>query len=461
MQKWSRFIPIVYLVLLSVYIVMGTHTVPFHGDESTQIYMGRDYYVQFIQGDVGALAYSSTPQYPADQELRLYNGSLPKYIFGFISTNMGYTLDTWAGSYDWGAPYDYNVREGHIPDPENLYQTRLGSVIGLVIGLWALFALGNALGGHGVAYLVSFYYAVHPVILLNGRRAMMEGYLTGFSILVVLFAVWVLQRYVQRYAKFMPYTRTDWVLYAGLGIMSGLCLASKHTGLFILVAVFFALGSVGFWHFLFSKKSIHQKRITQYHIRATFVAGILGLVVFYVLNPVWWGGNALFLSKLIYDLRSDLLNVQVQIFGGYADFWAKLRGFLDFSFVATPQYYEVSDWQIHIADQITLYETTVWRGISIGGSLVGAIVFGGFVLWGIVALIRNKHQQAAKWVLLWWGLAMFALSLLLTPLEWQRYYLPIYPVIGLLGACGIADSVRLGISKWQKPNPSPTPPHSP
>jgi hypothetical protein len=434
---------------------MGTRAVPFHGDESTQVYMGRDYYIQFIQGDVGQLAYSPTPPYPADQELRLYNGSLPKYIFGFISTQMGYTLNTWVVPYDWGADYDYNLREGHIPAPENLYQTRLGSVIGLVIGLWGLFALGDTLGGRWVAYLVSFYYAVHPVILLNGRRAMMEGYLTGFSILVVLFGVWVLQRQTH----IMPFNRRDMGLYALFGIISGLCLASKQTALFIVASVFFALICWGLWGIVRSSQA-PIRRVTLTHLLATFSSGMVALLVFYILNPVWWGADPFYLGNLIFTLRTNLLNGQVQAFGGYADFGAKLRGFLDFSLVATPQYYEVSDWQIHISEQIALYETSIWRGISIGGSWVGAIVFATCVLWGILSLSRNVGNYQAKWVLLWWGLAMFALTLLLTPLEWQRYYLPIYPVIGLMGACGIANIVRLGISKWQKPNPNLLTPHS-
>jgi hypothetical protein len=36
-----------------------------------------------------------------------------------------------------------------------------------------------------------------------------------------------------------------------------------------------------------------------------------------------------------------------------------------------------------------------------------------------------------------WTVSVVAATLLLTPLEWQRYYLPVYPAVGLLTALGV------------------------
>lgn len=445
----QRLLDILFLMLLSVYMVAGTADVPVHGDESTQIAMGEDAYIQFVQGDLDTIYYANPPSDPGDQDLRLYNGSLPKYLFGFVQIAMGYDLTTWQKHYDWGAPVDYNLRENRLPSGDVLLVTRLSSVIGLLIGLWGLFALGEALGGRGVAYLATLYYALHPVILLNGRRAMMEGWLTGFSILVMLYAVYVLQRVRQHHDSGTPYSPSDGLLYGFWGVLCGLCLASKHTGIVILGAAFACVGIAGLWLMAWRRYSTDQRRSGQIHFRATVGAGLVALLTFYVLNPVWWGQNALFLTKLIYDLRTDLLNVQVAIYGGYGSLADKVRGFWDFVFVARPQYYEDSRFAEPLAEAIRRYEATPFSGIVMGGSLWGGVLLTVLTLIGIIVLVRRRGHQEARWVLLWWGVATLALTLFATPLEWQRYYLPLYPVIGLLAASAVVwlfqeSQARLG-----------------
>ena len=85
-----------------------------------------------------------------------------------------------------------------------------------------IFALGQMLGGRPVAYLASLYYALNPALLIEGRRAMMEGSLTFFSLLTVLAGIWLLQK------------RRWWTAIL-LGIAAGLALASKHTAVFTVV----------------------------------------------------------------------------------------------------------------------------------------------------------------------------------------------------------------------------------
>ena len=41
-----------WLGLLAMYIVAGAAIVPFHGDESTLMVMGRDYHYIFVEGDL-------------------------------------------------------------------------------------------------------------------------------------------------------------------------------------------------------------------------------------------------------------------------------------------------------------------------------------------------------------------------------------------------------------------------
>jgi 4-amino-4-deoxy-L-arabinose transferase-like glycosyltransferase len=435
----SRLFDIVFLIVMSLYIVGGTAEVPEHGDESTQIAMGKDSYIQFVERDLSQLYYSPTPLNPADQDVRIYNGTIPKYLFGFVQIARGNTPDTWIPSYDWGAPVDYNQREGRLPTGDLIYPERLTSVLGLLVGLWGLFALGEATGGRGVAYLAAFFYAVHPVILLNGRRAMMEGWLTGFSILVVLYAVYVLQRLRQRHDNKQKFTWSDGLLVLFWGVLCGLCIASKHTGVVTVGATILALGLYGVWR-------LRQRMVIP--LVSVAIAGITSLITFVLLNPVWWGQDPFFLLNRILQSRTELLNGQVAFYGGYPSFIEKVRGFFEFVFVARPQYYEDARFVEPLAQVVARYESNPFRGISFGESGVGGIILAGIVLVGIVACVRGFGNREAKWALLWWGIALVALTLFATPLAWQRYYLPIYPLVGLLAACGIVWIFQLARGRF-------------
>src|SRR5215510_6928513 len=71
-----------WLILLILYVLAGTADAPFHGDESTQIFMSRDYAYQFIEHDYNKLGYNLNPVSATEQQLRLLNGTLNKYLIG-------------------------------------------------------------------------------------------------------------------------------------------------------------------------------------------------------------------------------------------------------------------------------------------------------------------------------------------------------------------------------------------
>jgi len=55
-----------------------------------------------------------------------------------------------------------------------------------------------------------------------------------------------------------------------------------------------------------------------------------------------------------------------------------------------------------------------------------------------LSLFRLRNVATANVVGVLWAAAMLVTTLFLTPIEWQRYYLPIYPVIGLLLGLGLS-----------------------
>ena len=423
-MKFARLADAAFLLLLAIYIVAGTILAPFHGDESTLIYMSRDYAYQFLQGDVDRVRYNDPPLSVTEQELRLLNGTLPKYLIGLAWHLGGFTVDDLNEQWDWGADWNYNQSTGHAPSDSLLQISRLPSALLLAAGVIFLFAIGRSLGGRPVAYLASLYYALNPALLLNGRRAMMEGSLTAFSLLALLTAIWLLHE------------KRGWIAIL-LGVASGLALASKHSASFGIIALFVACALYPLVQWVAEKKQSALRLDA-----LLLLAGGITLILFYALNLAWWGDPFARLSEVL-RLRTDLLAGQTAAFGGYASLGEALAGFFRQVFANLPQYYEVPAWANYIAEPIARYEVSVWRGVSLGGSTIGGIILLILVVIGFYALVRNKTtSQATRWLVGVWALMMFASTALLTPLEWQRYYLPAYPAVGLMAAYGIVWLAR-------------------
>ncbi len=426
-----------WLILLVIYVLAGTADVPFHGDESTQIFMSRDYTYQFIEHEYDKLAYNPTFTSATEQELRLLNGTINKYLIGLAWQVNGMSISDINEQWDWGADWNYNRQNGHAPGAMLLMAARWPSAVLLAAGVLVMFAIGRALGGTWTPYIASLYYALNPALLLNGRRAMMEGSFIFFCLLVVLAGIWLLRKPALRHCIL-------------LGLVSGFAVASKHTAIFTVVAVFVAI----LLHLIYqSVRSEDDYSVVDYVLLPYLaIAGAIAFGSFLALNPAWWGDPAE-RAQIVLQLRQRLLSDQTAAFGGYANFGEQLSGFLRQSLIVTPQYYEVGAWQGYIGDQISRYEASGWRGVSVGGSVIGALVLCGIMAAGVWDLIRPSPtishtdgegdrpnampmQGGIRWLIGLWVLGTVITTLVLTPLEWQRYYLPMYPVIGLIAALG-------------------------
>jgi 4-amino-4-deoxy-L-arabinose transferase-like glycosyltransferase len=435
-----------FLLLFILYILAGTPLVPLHGDETTQIYMGRDFYYQVIQRDLTRIVYSETPEAlsesaATEQHLRLLNGTLPKYLFGLAAYLGGYEINQLNEQWDWCCDWQYNFDNGHIPSADLLLRARWVSSLFLAAGVIVMFWIGQAAVSRPVAYVASLYYALNPVLLLNGRRAMMEGGLIFFSLLVLWAGIWLIKS-EKSSLKF-------WMAIVFLGIVSGLAVASKHTAALGVTVVF-----VGY--FIFNVHILRRESTKDFFVSIIknslrlFFVGLITLGIFYALNPAWWGDPIGRIGTVL-SLRTELLGGQTQFFGGYADFADRSAGFFRQVFIALPQYYEVANWQNFIGDQMTTYETAFLQGISIGGTVVGGIVLFILMIAGMIFVWRDKTiLPGVRGVLFVYSIALPGLILLLTPLEWQRYYVPVYPAVGLMAAIGLVGLIKIGQQAWQK-----------
>lgn len=409
---------VLWTLLLFVYMLAGTDLTPFHGDEATQITMSRDFAWQFLEGDVERLRFSATPVSEQEQALRLLNGTLNKTLIGLAWHLAGFQADALNEQWDWTASREHNLADGHMPGGELLRVARRPSALLMAGGVFVIFALGNLLGGQATAFLASLYYALNPTLLINGQRAMMEGSLIFFSLLVVLTGL-----------QFARSGRPAPALL--LGVSAGLALAAKHNAAFTLVAVFAGCGLA---------LRMKRPRALPNLALAAAVAGAL----FLALNPAWWG-DPVARAATVLQLRQELLAEQVARYGGHETPGERLAGFWRRVFVNPPQYFEVPGWQAALDAEIARHQASPWRGFSLGSVVAGApaLLLSAAGLWQLL-----RQPGPCRAVIGAWALFTPAAILLLTPLDWARYYLPLYPLVGLLAASGLVTCARALTMRW-------------
>lgn len=427
---------VVWLAALALYILAGMTLATFHGDEAMQIYMSKDYATAFIDRNPSSLMVN--PPYAIDDDpwLRILNGSINRYTIGLswqlagMNTGMLPPRPGW----DWGMEYDTNVATGHLP-PENLLAvSRLSSSLFLALSVVAMFGIGWQFGGRLPAYFISGLYTLNPIILLNGRRAMMEGSLLGFGLLTIWLAILISRG------------RTNWRWWLLLTLSAGLTVVSKHTGVLFVGGALSWIGLTEIVRF-FSRSATSGKQLATTFLKL-IVSGIGAGVIFIALSPALWNDPAARLGDLIHE-RQFLLDIQaVSAPGAPTTLLQRLEGIITQPFMTSPIHYEVDFWgkSATVNASIEQYMGSPLSGFQFG-VLLGLLltVLAGI---GIITVLRQRE---------WWGMLAWLLltiaSLLANPLPWQRYYLPLLPLATVLAGIGFVTVYRFVQKRLQPQSP--------
>ncbi len=434
-EKIPRWADALWLALLAVYIVAGATIAPFHGDESTLLYMGRDYHYLFVDRDLSKALYDDTwTRRPDEQRLRLENGVISKTIYGWLAWHQGYGPDDLNGEWHWGRDYEFNRRDNRVPDAQLLNAARIASAIQLALATAVFFHFTRMTVNRPTAYLASALFALHPNVLINGRRAMMEGsHLLGLT-LALLAGAWLLRE-------------RKWQAYLLFGACLGLAVAAKHPNALIAALVFIAVAITTRREQTASEK----RKLGGGWRQQILLLPTLGAAaaVFLLLNPAWWSAPFQ-LPFIIAERRAELLRAQVDWIGGYESFTERVQGFFQYVFAAERQYFEVARWAEYdvISDQIAFYESSGLAGILFGGTGLFGIVCLALAMFGALNLARDSAIEAKnRLLLLLWMIGLALVTLLLTPLPWARYYLPLALAMPLL--VGYALTTMAGAA-WRR-----------
>jgi len=486
------------LALLSLYIFAGIKTVPFHGDESTLIALSLDWERIEYEDQVNDVVYHTYEPgtwQGIEQFTRVLTGSLNPLTIGMARDIVNFPAEQVNGYWQWGeseqdpyAPYMWFVNEeyGNLPSESLLTLARIPSTMFTVGSVLLLFLLVFQLTGKRFAAWGSvLVYATTPAVLVNGRRAMQEGALLFFTMLVILMLLAVIKE-----LEIQPirWTTLRFKL-TGLGLVSGFAVASKHTAVLIVIAAYVVLAAL---LLLTSRIKINLSNQTFRYLMIVFASGFLSIFIFFLLMPVWWdiprllflgglplvflsfslnwrkfiswlpalaglviAGLAVILSPnlgqtlfgppaIILSEREQLAAGQASFLGGMETPEEKTSLLWQELFFADSEYFEAPRWAEYavVGEQINIYETRLLDGR--GGIAIWDWLLLALFILGLGSLFRFENNERVALILVW---LIFPLSVIWATnfLPWQRYYLILQPQVAVLAGLGVGQ-----LSKWAK-----------
>lgn len=416
MQHRLLLIDAILIIIAAAFVTLGAEHVPFHGDESTIIWLSKDYAL-FSDGDFEEMYYEPPPRRTTEQHLRILNGTLTRLIYGGVWDGLGLEADDVNDQWEWGQDAAYNREAGHMPTESLLYVERLTSAWMTLLGGVFLMGAARLLARHmwfskwGIAlsgWLALVVYVTHPAILLSGRRAMFEGaHLLGIAAVAWL-VVWMLTQ-----------SKLEWRHYAVLGVLTGVVLSIKFTVALTVLLLFSALTLL----VLMNRRFDELLKIG--------LATVLALLVFFGLTPLWWSAP-LEMPEIVVEERRDLLELQAALYGQFEGPGDRLSKLVDEVVAPEPQYFEVPEWGIvypAVFDEIDTYESWSGLGDNILARMVRYLLLGG----GVALLFYTQRWQMAVLLGLWL-VGILVITLITVPLGWQRYYLPVQvPLVIMMG----------------------------
>jgi 4-amino-4-deoxy-L-arabinose transferase-like glycosyltransferase len=476
-RRWLLvLLDIVFLSALGGYVIAGLEKVPFHGDESSQIYLSRDYYTLFYEHNWSSIRVRGNLWRTREQYLRTMGGDINSYTVGLAWDLAGYSVHDINYSWRWNNNVQYpvdqwvfNLAYGNRPSNGLLYVSRISSTLFTVLSIVILYLIARTLSGSRLAaWVACLIYTTTPSILVNGRRATQEGALLFSTLLVILVAIQVIR--VQARPAITWRRLGAW--YLGLGAVSGFAVASKHSSATIIAAAFLTVAALPWLRMREDKVFMRRHYYTL--AAAVLVMGLIALM----LMPMWGSlpefvivlglialvlmigferrkaarrvlDAALLATLVIFPMawftiiaapvgvtiaRGYLMRGQAETNYHQDTLRERVENLVDQSFFAGTQYFENPLWANFepIRVQIATYESAHLdgRGGGVGWGLL-LIALDGLGAWWLYA----RRQQGTTLLIVGW-LAIPALSLLVSPLAWQRYYIVLIAPLSLVAGMG-------------------------
>lgn len=410
--------PLFLLVLaaISLWYWSGVPAVPFHPDESTQIFNSADTELWFTQPS--ALFWRADRVDDMRQKYRALDAPLTRLSIGLARMITG--LPPLPVDWDWGKTWEENAQAGALPSPELLQTARLAAALWFPLTVLFLYLAARRAYGETAAWIAALLLAMNALVLLHTRRAMAEGPL----LFTLTFALWALVRAEKR----------PWLA----AVPFALAFCAKQTLAALLPVALLAL----FWQ---TGKTLPHK------LRDATLFGVVYLAVIVLLNPFLWSEPW---QAIRYAARERQELAQAQTADRPTQVLStpdrKLIGMVGSLYLTPPIFAETANYANEISAAEAAYLQNplhaLGRSVSVGGILL-LLGLAGFA-WSVKHSARPEEQEASEshhreLVLLTTAGIILTLALLVAiPLPWQRYYMPLVPFTCLWAAMGITAIAR-------------------
>lgn len=394
----EKVIPILIFILYLVFFFSTFLLVPFHPDESTQIYMSRD--VDEIFTAPGSLFYHAETTLSPEQRYRLIDAPLPRTIIG-ISRGI-FHLPLLKPDWNWSISWEENKANGALPTNYSLLVARLSLALFVPLGLVFFFLILKSVVNWPISLLVSLVLGMNAIFLMHTRRAMAEG-LSFCLFFTVIFLI------IRKPEKAFL-----------IGMLAGLAFQAKQTTLpllFMPVIVWIINGIKSKNKLLIIKKIL-------------FFCGAIFLT-YYVLNPVAWK-DPFHVAILQIQHRIAFTQAQAAEYQAISSslavttFPSRLAAWLANTYFATPAFYDIGNYSKELAQAILIYGSNILHRLFSGwyfGLVTLFIGLFGFILsFRKIKSIYNSTNNTFL-VLLIISILQTAFSIFMLPITFQRYYL--------------------------------------
>lgn len=421
LRRWRSWAPAVGLLLLTGYQLWGFPIVPFHPDETSLLFQSRDF--EAILRSPASLAWSAGREPDPELTYRLLNAPLPKYVLGLGRWLAGVDAAEVSVDWDWSEDWEANLGAGALPSSRALLAGRAASTALLPFAALFTYLSGKKLGGLGVGLLAAGLQGLNALVLVHGRRAMAEGTL----IAAICFGLWTL----------LESDKRPWL--AGIGMAAAV--GAKHSALSLVpVGVLAVLWPAG------------PGPGTRRRLGAIGLFLLVFLAITLLLNPVVWSDPFLALKEIL-EVRMSLVQdqVQAQVIADQPAISVPLQGIdrlavlVAHLFLAPPQFEELGNYRAELAASVAGYLAVpghaLLRGLTLGGLSLGLTLAG--LALGLRGLRTGLGASTRPAGLLLFSTAALAVSLYVgIPLPYQRYYMPLVPLVCLWSGLALVSLAR-------------------
>jgi len=435
-MKWYRLLEVaLVLVVLGSAYFRGLDVVPFHGDESHWIatscyleaFLTRDFAEpewlrrsvlanDFSAPDWVTTALSPTLSSPHVWSMHYWTMTQPpvsRYMIGLGRLAGGYHVSDLNHPWDFQVDDAHNIVSGAKPSPGLLWSSRAMMALLSVISGALLFLLVRHAAGAVAGCVFVGLFVGSDYLLIHLRRAMSEPPLLFFTTLTLLAGARAVMIAPRRGVSLSRRPASlIWLLMMGAG--TGLAGAAKLNGLALYIA-----GAALCFSIIYRGQDSNRLRLA---LALSFFLGLVAALVFTAVNPFLYPQPPFRTIAMGLFRRWEMINQASRP-------WWRIDGL---------------NARLRIVPRRILQDYAV---IHIG------ILNGLLLAVGLYHLARtarlwlvNKGGSPASVAILAVA-AVTALPPLLTPLDWDRYYM--YPVIftSLCVAIGIGQIAQMG---WRR-----------